>query len=82
MEEVYTVYVLQSEKDGSFYIGQTRNLTGRLIRHNAGAVTSTKARRPWIVVWGQTFPDRSEAIRREKELKKQKSRRFLQDLIK
>ena len=30
MEEAYTLYVLQSEKDGGFYVGQTVNLGNRI----------------------------------------------------
>lgn len=31
---VYYVYILQSEKDGSYYIGSTQDVTERLHRHN------------------------------------------------
>ncbi|MBS1539503.1 MAG: GIY-YIG nuclease family protein, partial [Bacteroidetes bacterium] len=32
----FYVYILQSDKDQSFYIGQTNNLDERLKRHNLG----------------------------------------------
>src|SRR5258708_5773406 len=33
---IYFVYILISQKDNSFYIGQTNNIDDRLKRHNAG----------------------------------------------
>ena len=32
----YFVYILQSERDGSFYIGSTSDVEARLSRHNSG----------------------------------------------
>ncbi|MCE5326011.1 MAG: GIY-YIG nuclease family protein [Planctomycetaceae bacterium] len=33
----YVVYILQSLKDGSLYVGQTDNLQRRLAQHNNSA---------------------------------------------
>ena len=38
---MYYTYVLQSEKDGSYYIGYTRQLQKRIRQHNAGKSTYT-----------------------------------------
>jgi len=35
-------YVLQSEKDGAFYVGFTKNLKQRFEQHQKGSVESTK----------------------------------------
>ncbi|MDP2209598.1 MAG: GIY-YIG nuclease family protein [Bacteroidota bacterium] len=48
----YFVYILQSEKDGSFYIGSTSNVSLRLERHNLGWSKSTKGKGHWKVVYG------------------------------
>ena len=32
----YCVYIVQSEKDGTYYVGHTNNLGERLDRHNSG----------------------------------------------
>ena len=34
--QMFFVYILQSEKDGGFYIGYTSDLDKRLQQHNAG----------------------------------------------
>ncbi|MGI8893810.1 MAG: GIY-YIG nuclease family protein [Bacteroidia bacterium] len=57
----YFVYVLRSEKDGSFYIGHTNNLDDRIIRHNSGRSLSTKAKKPWELMYKEEFESRGEA---------------------
>ncbi len=39
---MYFTYILQSEKDGRYYIGSTNNLENRLKRHNKGYSRYTK----------------------------------------
>jgi len=66
---MYYVYVLYSPKFDRIYIGQTDNIGNRLDRHNSGKVKSTKAYIPWELVHYEKFATRSEAMKREKELK-------------
>jgi putative endonuclease len=70
----YQTYILQSVKDGRFYIGQTQNLGKRLEKHNHGLSSYTKNYLPWNLVWHKQFNSRSEAFKLEQELKKIKSR--------
>ncbi len=65
----YHVYLLKSVKDGRFYTGYTANLRNRLAQHNQGRVRSTKRRRPFELVYWESFRTRSEAMRRERQLK-------------
>ncbi|CAN5145777.1 hypothetical protein BH09PAT2_BH09PAT2_02970 [soil metagenome] len=44
---MYFVYVLESEKDQSYYIGCTDNIEERLIEHNSSSKGYTKKKRPW-----------------------------------
>ncbi len=66
---MYTVYVLRSQKDGKRYIGYTSDLRRRLCEHNGGETTSTRWRRPFVVVYTEIFEDKAEAQRREKFFK-------------
>ncbi|MBU3942720.1 GIY-YIG nuclease family protein [Patescibacteria group bacterium] len=66
---MYYIYVIKSQKDDKFYIGQTNNVERRLIRHNKGMVKSTKNRRPFCLVFQEEFGTRKEAINRETYLK-------------
>jgi putative endonuclease len=73
----YSTYILHSQASGRFYIGQTQDLEKRLAKHNAGYVKSTKAYKPWKLVWHQTFQSRSEAFQLEKKLKSFKKRDYI-----
>ena len=74
-------YILQSEKDDSYYLGQTANLKDRLKRHNQGRSRYTKNRGPWKLVYQEEFTSRSESVRREQECKQKHSREFIEALI-
>ena len=77
----YFVYVLQSVVTGKYYIGSTENLKGRLDRHNRGRSKYTKSGKPWNLVYSEEYESRSDAVRRENELKSWKSRKRLEKLI-
>jgi putative endonuclease len=66
---MFFFYVLKSEKDGSFYKGQTDNYEDRLRRHNAGMSKATRASRPWKLALLEEYETRSEAVKRERFLK-------------
>ncbi|MCF7836866.1 GIY-YIG nuclease family protein [Candidatus Gracilibacteria bacterium] len=78
---MYFIYILQSEKDQGFYIGQTNNLTKRLSRHNTGQVKSTRNRVPLKIVISEKYETRSDAMRREKYLKSLKSGREFKKIL-
>ncbi len=78
---MYYVYVIRSKKDGTYYIGQTKNLGERLVRHNLGHSKATKARRPWDLVYTEEFTTRSEAVQCESKLKQKKNKRSIEWLI-
>ena len=66
---MFNVYVLKSGKDGSLYVGYTTNVGQRLATHNKGSVTSTKSKRPWKLIFIETYISQKDALRREKYLK-------------
>ncbi len=78
---MYYVYLLESEVDGSFYIGYTSNVKNRLWEHNFGRTRFTKLRRPWRLIYQEEFDTRGEAIKREKYLKKVKNNKYLKKII-
>jgi putative endonuclease len=77
---VFYVYVLKSKKDCSQYIGLSQNVKERLKEHNAGSVTSTKPKRPWQLMYTESFTTRLEARKREKYLKSAAGRRFRKEI--
>jgi len=53
---MWYVYVLQSQKNLNwFYKGSTNNLSGRIDKHNRGVVPSTKAYKPFKVVYYEAY---------------------------
>jgi len=76
----YYVYILQAG-DGTFYTGQTKDPENRLKRHNAGRVRSTKIKTPWRIVHTERFATRTEAMKREKQIKARKSRAYIESLV-
>ncbi len=78
---MFTTYVLYSTGYDRIYIGQTNNLELRLKQHNKGLSKSTKHYRPWIVIYSENFNSRSEAMKREKELKSHAGRDFIRNEI-
>jgi putative endonuclease len=78
----YYVYILESLKDKTYYVGSTNDLLDRVERHNQGRVNYTKPRRPWKLVYAEDHPDRSSAAKRESEIKAHKRSAFIETLIK
>ncbi len=78
---MFYVYLLQSDLDASYYIGFTENPEQRLIQHNNGESTYTKRKTPWKIVYLEVFSLKSEALKREKFLKKQRNKDFYQRLV-
>ena len=77
----FFVYVLQSQSSGRFYVGQTTSLPERIRYHNANYSRSLKNRGPWNLVYSEEFGSRSEAVRREMQIKRQKDRKFIAALV-
>ena len=77
----YYVYIIQSERDRSYYVGSTQNLSNRLERHNQGRTKYTKSKRPWKIVYSEKYPDRSSAIKRENEIKNRKRKEYVESLL-
>ena len=69
MIDMYIVYVLYSRNHDKLYVGYTSNLSNRMESHNETGRGYTKRYRPWVVIYTEEYSDRSEAMKREKELK-------------
>ena len=78
---MHNTYILYSEVHDRYYIGQTNNIDERVKRHNAGYIRSTKAYRPWVVVYQINFETRSQAVKSETYLKSLKSKIKVKELI-
>ena len=75
------VYILKSLKDGGYYIGCTNSLDRRLSEHNSGYNVSTKLRFPFVLVYSEEFSEKTEAYKREKEIKRYKGGNSFKKLL-
>ena len=65
----YYVYILQSLKNKSLYIGYTTDLKKRFSEHNDGKSSATKPFRPYKLIFYEAFLSQKDAKLREEYLK-------------
>jgi putative endonuclease len=82
LRAMFYTYVLQSQKDGKWYTGSTKDLRKRLNEHNTGRVFSTKNRGPFEVIYYEACCNESDARYREKYLKTGMGKRYLKNRLK
>jgi|JI102314DRNA_FD_contig_71_100317_length_346_multi_2_in_0_out_0_1 putative endonuclease len=78
---MYFIYILYSKRINKYYIGCTENLNKRLEEHNAGLSNFTSKGVPWVRVYFEQLETLSEARKREIEIKKKKSRKYIEFLV-
>ena len=74
-------YILYSSKLNKYYVGSTPDKDRRLTDHNRGKEKFTKTGIPWMLIYTEIFETLQEARRRELNIKKQKSRKYIEQLI-
>ncbi|ACU07033.1 hypothetical protein FIC_00575 [Flavobacteriaceae bacterium 3519-10] len=71
---MYFCYILYSKSLDRYYIGHTgENLDERLRKHLSHHHGFTSRAKDWIIVYSETFSDKSAAYKRELEVKSWKS---------
>jgi len=80
---MFYIYFLYSETSDNYYIGYSDNPDRRVIEQNTKDFnTITKKHRPWILVYSfQVSNLRSDALKIERFIKKQKSRKLIEIII-
>ena len=75
------VYILQSLRNGRYYIGSTINLEKRLKQHSAGMHPSSKRLGPFELVLQQECDNLVTARKIELRLKRFKRKDFIEKII-
>lgn len=71
MEKRFYVYIMTNKKNGTLYVGTTRDLIKRIWEHKTEAVEGfTKKYGLKTLVYYETLNDYEEALKREKKIKK------------
>ena len=78
---MYYVYILKSLKDHKFYIGSSSDIKKRLNFHNSRLQRSTRNRVPFVLIFQEEFPDKKQALKREKQIKAFKGGEAFRKLI-
>ena len=82
MNTMFYVYIIYSQKIDRFYVGYTTNIEIRIHQyHNLGRSNYTSKGIPWELKHFEAFESEIEAMRREKQIKKLKSRKYIHSLI-
>ncbi len=81
---MYKVYIIVNP-EGKTYIGQTNNLERRLKEHNnpdyRGTLYTKRIKGPWKLLYFEGYSTRGEAMKREKELKSGKGRKWIKEVL-
>lgn len=80
---MFSVYSIHNQKHKKTYIGQTIDLKGRLEQHNKGTFKGYTSRFDglWILIYSEEQSSRSDALKREKQLKSSRGRQFIKQFI-
>jgi putative endonuclease len=79
---MFYVYILQSLKNKSLYIGYTANFKKRIQEHNSGKSLATKPFKPYKLIFYEAFLNKLDAKNREKYLKSGWGWRSIKKLLK
>ena len=78
---MFYVYIIYSKKLDRYYVCHTEDILQRLVQHNSGISTFTAKATDWVLMYYFEFKSRAEASKREMEIKKKKSRKYIEWLI-
>ncbi|OYU96616.1 MAG: excinuclease ABC subunit C [Bacteroidetes bacterium B1(2017)] len=80
--ELYTLYILYSTFIDKYYIGFTGDdILLRIKKHNSNHKGFTGGIGDWKLVYKEEYPTKQEAMQREREIKKWKSRKKIAQLV-
>ncbi|MFC6875629.1 GIY-YIG nuclease family protein [Flavobacterium myungsuense] len=78
---MFYVYILYSKTVDKYYVGSCQNIQERLNNHLNSRSKYTKIAKDWELKYSESFDSRSEACRREMQIKKMKSRKYIESLL-
>jgi len=80
----FTVYILYGVKLNKYYIGQTSNLSERIIFHNNASFENsyTSKSDDWTLFFSIDCKSLKQALGVEKHIKSMKSRKYIENLVK
>jgi putative endonuclease len=78
----HIVYIIYSIIKDRYYVGSTSDLIeDRIRRHNSNHAGYTGTANDWQLSYFEKFDDKASALKRERQIKKWKSRKMIEKLI-
>jgi putative endonuclease len=77
----FSVYIIYSSKFNKYYVVYTEDITLRLTQHNDGVSAFTSKASDWVLRYTEGYENRETAHQRELEIKRKKSRKYVESLI-
>jgi putative endonuclease len=78
---MFYVYIIFSKSLNKYYVGSCQNIEERLDDHLNSRSKYIKSAKDWVLKYSKIFSSRSEAYQREIQIKKMKSRVYIENLI-
>ncbi|GAB2987049.1 hypothetical protein GCM10027049_28620 [Mucilaginibacter puniceus] len=78
---MYCTYILYSATRNKYYVGSCEDIAQRVIKHNTNHSGFTGKTGDWILKWHENYQQKSDALKREKQIKNWKSRKMIDKLI-
>lgn len=78
---MFYTYIIYSAAINKYYVGSCQDVQQRLQDHLNSRSKYTKVAKDWELKYFETFQTRSEASQRELQIKKMKSRKYIENLI-
>ncbi|GIZ07929.1 hypothetical protein FUMI01_06560 [Flavobacterium sp. UMI-01] len=78
---MFYTYIIYSESLDKYYIGSCEDVNKRINDHLNSRSGFTKAAKDWVLKYTESFETRSGAVKRELEIKKKKSRTYIEYLL-
>ncbi|KAF2331083.1 GIY-YIG nuclease family protein [Flavobacterium ginsenosidimutans] len=78
---MFYIYIIYSKTLDKYYVGSCQNIEQRLQDHLNSRSKFTKVAKDWVLKYSEAFNTRSEAYQREIQIKKMKSRKYIENLI-
>ena len=78
---MFWIYIIYSQRLDRYYVGYSLDLEQRVADHNRGKNTYTKKGIPWDLKHEEKFASKEEAMKRDRYIKAQKSRIYIENLV-
>ena len=74
---MFYFYIIYSIKLDRYYLGYTSDIEKRIVEHNTGISSFTSKANDWKILYTESYQTRESAHKRELEVKRKKSRKYI-----